>query len=331
MTEQKQLRELQNNIRIVGTLKSVDLEIKPNKKDPTVKQIMGSITVITVDKVNNRVNEHELNLFAKESSKLYKGYLTIKNEYKPADSVGTENADRVQVTGSVNENIYKGNDETLKSFNRLRGLFVNRIEEGDLAKQPSLAEDSAIAQIEIVSQGIEPITDKDGIETGEYRIKGFNVGYNNGVSNIKDMIIGEDLIDIIQENYSDEATGLLTFAINNYVELEEKKEDPFAEAQGGFGVQVDISNGPIKHYTRELRVIGGFPPYFDERALSEEDIQFAKQIHALKVQEAMNTQQSQQPQTGGFGNANGFSRQQNDPFAANAGMKIDIKEDDLPF
>lgn len=335
MTEQKKLRELANDIRIVGTLKSVDLEVKPNKKEPNVKQIMGSITIMVEDPAANLVHEHEVNLFAKETSKLYKGYVTIMNDFKAADTVGKENADRVTVSGSIDENIYMGGDGKLKEFNRNRGLFVNRIDEKMLAADQTLHGDSAVAQIEIVVENIRALTDKDGVETGEYGIDAFTVGYNNGVTKLKNIVVGQNLADVITENYSPGQTGKLTFSINNYVELQEQQQqDPFAGQEGGFGVQVDISQGPIKKYTRELRVIGGFPPYFDERALEEDDIRLAQQIRQLKVQEIQNSTPSTPPigQTGmgGFGTNAPSTGIGQDPFASNKGP-IEINEDDLPF
>lgn len=327
MTEQKKLRELANNIRMVGTLKEINLEVKPNKNDPKIMQLMGDIVVTVTDKVNNRIHEHKINLFAKHTSKLYKGYVTIKDQFKASDVVGVDAADRVVVTGSIDENIYMGGDATLKQFNRNRGLFINRIDENALAKDPSLAFDSAVAQLELVITNIRPNTDKEGLENGEYTINGITVGYNNGVHNIHRMVVGSDLADVITENYEVGNTGKLTFAINNYVELEENDEpDPFAQQEGGFGVQVDISDGPIKKYVNELRVIGGFPPYFDEKALDEDDIKLARQIHALKVQEVKNSVPSTpapKKQTGGFG-------AEADPFASGA-KTIDISDDDLPF
>lgn len=330
--EQKKLKELGNNIRVTGTLKAVDLEVKPNKKDPTVRQIMGSITVMVEDKKNNRIHEHEINLFAKESSKLFKGYNTVRTDFKAADTVGVENADRVQVTGNIDENIYMGSDGKLKEFNRNRGLFVNRVDAKALEKQPSLANDEAIAQIELVVENIRPKTDGEGIETGEYGIDAFTVGYNNGVTKLQRIVVGEDLANVITEHYEPGVTGKLTFAMNNYVELEENEvePDPFAN-EGGFGVTTDISNGPIKKYIRELRVIGGFPPYLDDRALEDEDVKLAKQIRALKIQEIQNsappTPPVQQSKDGfGVNNADPFG----DPFAGNTGT-IDISDDDLPF
>lgn len=326
MTEQKKLRELQNNLRIVGTVKSVDLDIKPNKKDPSVMQIMGSITVLVEDKANNRAHEHEVKLFAKHTAKTYKGYVTLKNDLKAIDVVGKDLADRVSVVGNVSENIYVPADGKLREFNNNRGAFFNRVDADALAKDPTLANDSAVAQMELVVINTRPKTDKDGIETGEYAIEAFTTDYSGGVHMIHDIVVGVDLADVITEHYENDLTGKLTFALNNYVELseEEPPEDPFA-GEDGFGVQVDLSNGPIKNYIRELRVIGGFPPYFDDRAMSEEDIKFAKQIHALKVQEIKNNVPSAPPAAAGpaFGN---------DPFAApQPGGPIEISDDDLPF
>jgi hypothetical protein len=328
MTEQKKLRELANNVRIVGTLKEVDLQVKPNKNDASVMQIMGSITVTTVDKKNNQINEHKVNLFAKHTSKLYKGYVTIMNDFKSSSVVGSDAADRVQVTGSIDENLYMGNGE-LKAFNRIRGLFVNRIDEQALTKNPGLANDEAVAQLELLVKSVEPKTDREGVETDEMVVKAFSVGYNNGVHEIRDIIVGPELADVISENYEPNSTGLLTLKINNYAEIEETEEDPFASQGEGFGVQVDIE-GPVTRYTRELRVIGGFPPYLDGRELSEDDIALAKQIHALKVQDVKSSVPDTPPtQTGANGFGSNASSTNADPFATGGG--IDISDDDLPF
>lgn len=329
MTEQKQLRELQNDIKIVGTLKEVNLEIGQNKKDPTKTQIIGDIVITQEDKVNNRVNEHVIKLFAFKSGKLFKGYETILRDFEAAEAAGITT--RVIATGNINENMYF-TDGNLKQFNQLRGLFINRIDEKMLLKDPTLNHDSAVAQLEILVNGVRPVTDKDGIETGEYNVYGYTVGYKNSVHNLHDVIVGEDLADVITEHYEPGATGKLTFAINNYVELEEAAEEPeFAPEDGGFGVQVDISSGPIKRYKRELRVIGGFPAYFDDKAYDEDEIKFIKQIYDLRVQETKNAVPDTPPQGAGFGtNAapqQGFNA---DPFA-NPGMIPTISDDDLPF
>lgn len=330
MTEQKKLRELQNDIKIVGTLKEVNLEIKPNKKDPTQLQIMGDIVIIQQDKVNNRINEHVVKLFAKKSGKLFKGYETVLNDFNASEAAGVTT--RVVVTGNLNENMYMGGtDNSLKQFNQLRGLFINRIDEKMLANDPSLHEDSAIAQLEILVSGVRPVTDKDGIETGEYNVYGYTVGYENSVHNIHDIVVGEDLADVITEHYETDATGKLTFAINNYVELEEAEEQEFVPEEGGFGVQVDISSGPIKRYKRELRVIGGFPAYFDDKAYDEDEIKFIKQIYDLRVQTTKTSVPSTPPQAGGFGtNATPQQGFNVDPFGASTGP-IEISDDDLPF
>lgn len=317
MTEQRKLKELQNTVRITGTVKEINLEVKPNKKDPSVKQIQGNIVVQSI--IGDKVNNHRVELIAKESSKLFKGYDTIRKEAKSIDVSGKEAATRVTVTGSIDGNDYVSQDGQLHETNRIRGLFVNRLE-GEQAAVP----DAAIAQIELVVTGFRPIV-KDEEETGEFTIDAFTIGYNSSVIKLQNLVVGTDLADVITENYEENSTGKLTFQINNYVEVVEKEVDPFEEAAGGFGVQVDLGN-EVRNYTRNLKVIGGFPPYLDERALEDEDIVFAKQIRALKLQEVLNNVPATPPtQPGGFGN-NGFG----DPFA-NDNKTIDISDDDLPF
>lgn len=316
MTEQKKLKELTNSIRITGILKENNLEIKPNKKDPSVRQIMGNIVILSV--VGDKVNEHRVELFAKESSKLFKGYETIMKECKSIEVHGKENATKLTVTGSIDGNDYVGQDGVLKEYNRIRGLFVNRVDD------PTTVKDEALAQIALVVTNIRPKTNKDGEETGEYGIDGFTIGYNNSVIVLQNLVVGENLANVITENYEIGCTGQLTFQINNYVEVIEKEVDPFAGGDAGFGIQVDLGN-EARNYNRNLLVIGGFPPYLDERALDEDDIILAKQIRALHIQEVMNSVPATPPQGGGFGQQ-GFA----DPFKGD-GKPIDISDDDLPF
>ena len=324
MSEQIVLRELLNSQRIIGTLKEMNLERKQNKKDPSKMQIQGNIVVMS--EVAGKVSEHRIELFAFTTSKLAKGYETVMKEYKAADVVGKENATRVQVTGNIDINDYMNGEGKLITSNRNRGVFVNRIDD------PSI-QDEALAQVELVITNVQPALDKDQLETGEYKLSGFTVGYNGTVIELKNMIVGTDLADVITEHYEVGSTGKLTFAVNNYVETIEgaPKED---DGASGFGMQVDLDN-TIKNYVRELRVVGGFPPYFDERAYTEEQVDLAKKTRALKLQEVKNAVPATPPKAaGGFG-VNGAAPSGNgapaDPFGGNTGNPIDISDDDLPF
>jgi hypothetical protein len=320
MSEQVVLKELLNSQRVIGTLKEMNLERKQNKKDPSKMQIQGNIVVMS--EVAGKVHEHRIELFAFTTSKLAKGYETVMKEYKAADVVGKENATRVQVQGNLDINDYMNQEQKLVTSNRNRGVFVNRIDD------PSV-QDEALLQAELIITGVRPATDKEGVETGEYKLEGFTVGYNGTVIELKNMIVGEDLADVITEHYEVGATGKLTFAVNNYVEVIEGAPKENDEA-AGFGMQVDLDN-QIKKYVRELRVVGGFPPYYDERAYSEEQIEFAKKTRALKLQEVKNAVPATPPTgQGGFGvNGQGNAGKPADPFAG--GGQIDISDDDLPF
>lgn len=320
MSEQIVLKELLNSQRIVGTLKEMNLERKPNKKDPSKTQIQGNIVVMS--EVAGKVSEHRIELFAFTTSKLAKGYETVMKEYKAADVVGKENATRVQVQGNIDINDYMGQDGQLRTMNRNRGVFVNRIDD------PAI-QDEALAQVELIITGVRPATDKEGLETGEYKLEGFTVGYNGTVIELKNIIVGEDLADVITEHYEVGATGKLTFAVNNYVEVVEGAPNE-NDGAAGFGMQVDLDN-QVKNYVRELRVVGGFPPYFDERAYSEEQIDLAKKTRALKLQEIKNNVPATPPAgQGGFGVNGGGTKPTTDPFGG-ANGQIDIADDDLPF
>ena len=71
------LRQATNSIVIIGTLKALD--VKEGSKDG-VKSI--SMTATISSKVGDQVHENKVNFFAKENSKLYKGYKTMATEYK---------------------------------------------------------------------------------------------------------------------------------------------------------------------------------------------------------------------------------------------------------
>lgn len=307
-TATNKLRELENKLRIVGTLKEVNLQEKPTKKGDNA--IFGNIIVETL--IDGKLSNHRVELFAKETGKLFKGYKTILTQFKDSDTVGKENADRVSVTGNIDGNDYVNQEGKLISGNRNRGLFINRVTDQDLR-------DEAVAQIELVVTNTREVMKNDE-PTGELYIDGFTVGYNDGVIELRNMIVGQDLADVISDNYEPNSTGKLTFEINNYVVMEEKPKDEAADT--GFGQQVEMDT--FERRVRELRVIGGFPPHVDERAYELEDIQLAKKIRALHLQEVQSTPATPPvTQSGGFG-APGFA-------APNGSAPIDISDDDLPF
>lgn len=308
------LKQLQNNLRITGSLKEMNLERKRTKKGEDA--IMGHIVIAS--KIDDKLNEFRVEMFAKKTGKLYKSYNTIINEYQPAvaeggKGVGLAAATRLTIEGNIDINDYISQDE-MKTFNRFRGVFVRRVED-------ETVKDEAILQVELVVQNTLPHADKEGIENGEYKLQGFTVGYEQAIVPLFNMVVGTDLADVITEHYEPGSTGKLTFAVKSYQETEQAEEDPLADA-AGFGVQVDLDN-TVTTYVNELRVIGGLPPYLDGKELTEEEIAKAIQLRNLKLNEVKNSAAATPPvqqEAGGFG-----------VNASTTDTGIDISDDDLPF
>lgn len=82
--ENKELRQLQNNVQVIGTLKSKDLEVKTSKKGN--KYMSGNLVVLS--KFDNHVQEIKISVFMMESSKLFKGIETVKMNTKLLKMMG---------------------------------------------------------------------------------------------------------------------------------------------------------------------------------------------------------------------------------------------------
>lgn len=272
--ENTQLRQLQNTVEIIGTLKSKDLEVRTSKKGN--QYMSGNLVVQSV--VDNKINETRVRVFTMQSSKLFKGIETVKNEYKSIDEYGEENADRIRVIGELRLNEYYNQQGNLVQFNEVRGIFFNRLDKGN--KQP----DKAIASIETVVENFVEKTDKDGLPTGEYAVNGFTVGWGNEVIELKNVVIGKELAQSFMDLYQPGSTGLLTYKLNNYVEVEERQEEQ--NTTHGFGSSEKVSSSNIiKNYVNNIEIIGGDMPFFGSKEYTPDEIAAAKKIRALKLQE----------------------------------------------
>jgi len=106
-----ELKQFANDVEIVGTLKTKDLEEKLQEtalKDGTKVQqsvIRGSIVVEFIDKQEN-INNVRTQVFVGDKkrdgghNKMFDSYKTILDEYKDKDNFGDE-ADFVRVTGEI--------------------------------------------------------------------------------------------------------------------------------------------------------------------------------------------------------------------------------------
>lgn len=307
MTE---LRELQNNVEIVGAIKKIELEEKKSAR--TGKEfIAGNVTVEVVEN-KDRIHNIRVRVFSNKFKKngdlngLYKGYKTVKDEYQPGDLV--------RVTGDLRLEEYYSRNNNLVSFNSVSGTFFNRVEDN--------AENTrhrALATIESVIMEIISETDVEGLPTGNLRVNAFTVGYNGRVIPLNDVIIGEQLGEQFKGMYTPGSTGLITYKINNYAELSEEEVE---QEQAGFGSTTRVETNVVTDFVSNLEIIGGDLPYSDGVSeYSPLDIEQANKNRELAKQALM--QQNQAPATPaaptGFGNTGTTNEN-----------PVTVTEDDLP-
>lgn len=159
----------QNFVSVVGRLVSNNLEVKvitPKNGDAPYEAISGTVVLRIADK-----SEIEVEAFSKRytstgaESKLFLGLVTVANEHKSIEKVGSEElADVIKVTGCsfTNQDYKSKKDGQVKSVNKIKGQFFSRLEPQEIERTP------LEAKFEVTGM-IEKIEDKmnKGVPTGD--------------------------------------------------------------------------------------------------------------------------------------------------------------------
>jgi hypothetical protein len=330
------LPQLANSVEIVGTLKSMDLAIKESKNKKNY--VKGKVIVLVRE--DEKVHEHEVEIFQMESSKLFKGIKTMMNEYKTLEVHGEE-ADRIRVTGEVEINEYYNKEDELKSFNQIKGVFFNRLEADDTTP------DKAIASVEVVVKGFAPKIIEETGEIEHYNVSAFTIGYGEKVIELKRAIVSDALAGPMQDLYHEGATGRLTFKLNRYAEKKQvEAQEPVSMAHG-FGSEETVEATRVFERTiNNYEITGGDVPFDDEKALDEEQIADAARKLALAREELKASRGTKAPDTPATNKPTGFGG--NVTMPANLGKKpaaaktiapiksaptstpTDLEEDEMP-
>lgn len=306
-TEQAVLREAENVVKIEGVVAEIRIE---EKKGNGKEYITGEIDIKVNEDVHTiNIYSNKLNKAGKESG-LYKGFQTIKNEYKSTATHG-EAADKVRIDeGKISLNEYVGQDGEVKSYPQLNANFINRLAANEVF------DPKAKFSLEMVV-GFVSEEKKNGEETGRAVIKGYVPLYGGKVIPFEVVVGDKNAVNYVTSSYEKGSTVTVYGDVVNQTIVTKK------EVEVGFGKPQE----QIKRTTvREYLVTGGTEP-LDEDNKKAYDSKLIKK--ALKDREAYHEQMKEKKK-----NASANSNQSSvNPFltGGSSNSVVIIDDSDLPF
>ena len=219
------LRQAENKVRIEGILSEINIDYKSFVKDgKTVEAIGGNIKVHTEQMINGetRILEIPVQMFATKltskgtSNPAYESIERVMKEYSSIAAVGEEAADRIRITNAqiqMNE-YYAPNSDKLTSFPRINCSFVTKV-------KPSEYKPVATFEAEFVVASKAYELDKEGNETGRYKINAILPQYGGKVDVIPMYSVNENVTNAISEYWNEgdtvKASGRLMFTSESKV------------------------------------------------------------------------------------------------------------------
>lgn len=244
--KQTNLRQADAKVTVAGIVSDKKLEMK---MENGVRTIEGTITIKTSDTnfVQMRIRCADKKKDGTEN-KTFTGVMTVMNEYKSIADNGADEADRVRTSGQINlfRNNNNGNEIVSYTSN-----FFNRI------KPNQDYEPKAEFEVEMYIKTLVPEMNKDGEETGRYKIIGWIPTYN-GIEPL-DLIVPEELADVVSNTYEPKQTARF------YGEIVQNVTYETIERPMAFGVKKETK----ANFINELVVTGGSPAY---NAETEEEV-----------------------------------------------------------
>ena len=225
-------------------------------------------------------SEHKVKMFSNKLtkdgniSKLYESTMTVANDYKSADVVGIENADKVHVNqGEISTNRYISKMGDLIEQTQISAKFCNRHENGDFNAR---AEFSLVGVVDSV---VQKFNDEDEVELLKVKL---NVpkGYNKQIEQVEVTIREKSAFDYITESFQKWEVVKVGGQIVNKVETRQEKTE-----QVGFGVMPELKTSTIR--VRELLVTGGhvLEGMNEQQFYTQEEIQEGIQLLNQKIVE----------------------------------------------
>ena len=248
-----EIKETVNRIELAGVLVDKELNIKTGQEklqDGSMDEfnyITGTITIRTDDG-----SEHAIRVYSRELTKngtesgLFKGYVTIMEEYKTLKQFPQE-ADIVKVGGATFGVYDYKKDGVIRKSNNISGKFFNRLEPKDLETTPQKAK----FNVEGVIDKIEDVVNKEGVPTGEKKVTLNTIGYNGTIVPVMLTVPTELAQGFASAGYYEGCVTEFEGNIINTVEIRTEQ------------VQVAFGNPQVKtfkNYNKKLEICSGLLP-----------------------------------------------------------------------
>lgn len=284
-----EIKTTMNTVMITGNLVKNGLDSKTD--DNGNEYIGGSLILRSEDGSEHQVDYFSYKYkrdsdkkFTNEESGLYKGYVTIMEEYEGMDKLQEGEAPMVIKIGQgqFTDNLFMGKDGNVVESNKIRATFANRVEEDKLETTPK----TATFQISGYIKDIKDELLKNGTMTGNKLIYVDTIGYGGTITPIKLTILKDKVQDFMSAGFYPMGTGKFAGKIVNTVE---EYDEPQA-----FGE-------PIKRQksVKRLEVTGGSPlGTLEQLGITQEQYEAGKSKRRLKMEQTKAKGNNQQPQDG---------------------------------
>lgn len=262
------LRQADAKVTVIGVVSDKKLEMKTENG---VRTIEGTVTIKTDDTnfVQMRVRCADKKKDG-ANNKTFAGVMTVMNEYKSIADDGADEADRVRASGQINLFRSNQNGNEIVSYT---SNFFSRV------KNTQNVEPKAEFEVEMYIEKLVPEVNKDGEETGRYKICGWIPTYN-GIEPLT-LFVPQELADVVSDIYQPRQTA--RFYGNIIQNITYKTTNQVM----AFGVKTKTES----EFINELVVTGGSPAYDAET--EDEVVKGGNQIpyNPDTVQAAINERQ----------------------------------------
>ena len=279
------LNELKREMKVIGRAKDIERVREGEAKSSGKKYLAYTLIVAVENEKTGTVDDIKVDFFSMEGSSPYTSQTKFLAEGKTVANSSREEANVVSIAGRIELEEYVNKNGKHVVFNKLQGAFIHRLDE-DMKHR-------AVANVETVITEIKDKLNEDDLPTGEKVLNGFTVGYKENVIVIKEAIIPKQLAEDFVKLYREGQTAMLTYQYINRVIKEDKDEVVEDEAPtAAFGAVADIDAGRSKTFTKfdnRTLVVGGFQPYDEDLALTQDEIKQALELRKAKENEVVNS------------------------------------------